>query len=92
MKALLKLLFFKYHCDRLTHLALTYTPFSVFMDVFHTAIDTVIMCYIHDSEGNGGHPVYAFQSMTEFLREHGPIKVDEQQPQRAVDGNLHSVI
>ena len=65
------------------------------MDVFHTAIDTVIMCYIHDSEGNGGHPVYAFQSMTEFLREHGPIKVEDQrqQSQRPVEGNnLHSVI
>ena len=65
---------------------------SVFMDVFHTAIDTVIMCYIHDSEGNGGHPVYAFQSMTEFLREHGPIKIDDQHPQRSGEGQLHSVI
>ena len=69
-----------------------YIPSSVYMDVFHTAIDTVIMCYIHDSEGNGGHPVYAFQSMTEFLREHGPIKIDDQQPPRGGEGQLHSVI
>jgi len=53
---------------------------SVVMDVLHTTVDTVILCYIHDSEANQGRAVYAHQSMAAFLQEHGPIK---EQPEGA---------
>ena len=59
---------------------LAYIVASVVMDVLHTTVDTVILCYIHDSEANQGRAVYAHQSMAAFLQEHGPIK---EQPEGA---------
>jgi hypothetical protein len=53
---------------------IAYITASVFLDVFHTAIDTVIICFIHDSEAHQGRPMYADQSMSQFIEEHGPVK------------------
>jgi choline transporter-like protein 2/4/5 len=49
---------------------------SVFSEVFHMAADTVIMCYITDSEQNEGVPQHAAQDMAEFLAEHGALTAD----------------
>ena len=49
---------------------------SVFCEVFHMAADTVLMCYITDSEQNEGLPQHAAQDMCEFLAEHGALTAD----------------
>lgn len=69
---------------------IAYITASVFLDVFHTAVDTVIMCFIHDMESNQGRPIYADQSMSDFINEHGPIK--DEKGAEGNDGNRQQVL
>ena len=49
---------------------------SMFMEVFHMAIDTVLMCYITDSEQNEGVPQHAAQDLHSFLATYGQLRED----------------
>jgi hypothetical protein len=49
---------------------------SMFMEVFHMAIDTVLMCYITDSEQNDGVPQHAAQDLQSFLATYGQLRED----------------
>jgi hypothetical protein len=39
----------------------TFVITTIFMDVYDTTIDTILLCYCYDSEVNGGKPMYAPQ-------------------------------
>jgi hypothetical protein len=49
---------------------------SLFAEVFLTAADTVLMCYITDAEQHGGQPQYATQDVADFLAEFGALTAD----------------
>ena len=48
----------------------------MFMDVFHMAVDTVIMCYITDEEQNGGKAVFADSDLSDFIHKNGKLTAD----------------
>lgn len=50
---------------------LSYAVVSMFMDVFHMCIDTMLMCLITDEECNDGVAVYASADTQAFISEHG---------------------
>lgn len=50
---------------------------TMFMDVFHMCIDTVIMCYITDEECNDGKPAFATVETQQFITDHGVSKKDK---------------
>lgn len=54
-------------------LAVSWMTVTMFTDVFHMCIDTVLMCYITDMEDNNGTAIYADSSLQEFLRKHGKL-------------------
>jgi hypothetical protein len=37
-------------------------------------IDTILMCYLTDSEANDGNPVFADESLKSFVDTHGKLK------------------
>ena len=49
---------------------------SMFSDVFHTCIDTIIMCYLTDLEDNG-EPVYADDKLKAFIEKHGKLSEED---------------
>ena len=59
---------------------------SVFSEVFHMAADTVLMCYITDSEQNDGVPQHAAQDMCEFLAEYGALTSDHKRVRESGPG------
>lgn len=65
---------------------LAYMTASMFMDVFHAAVDTIIMCYITDAEQNNGVPQHADQSLALFLSQHGTLTADHKRIEE-VGGN-----
>lgn len=50
---------------------------TMFMDVFHMVIDSMLMCYITDEECNDGKAVYASAESTAFINEHGLSEKDK---------------
>ena len=50
---------------------LSYAVVTMFMDVFHMCIDTMLMCLVTDEECNDGVAVYASAETTAFIDEHG---------------------
>ena len=46
---------------------------TMFMDVFHMAVDTVIMCYITDEEQNSGKAVFADTDLSAFIEKNGKL-------------------
>ena len=57
-------------------MAIAYMTASMFMDVFHMAVDTVIMCYITDIEQNDGKAIFADPDMTAFIEKNGKLTAD----------------
>jgi hypothetical protein len=53
-------------------MAIAYITASLFMDVFHMAVDTAIMCFITDEEQNG-KAVYSDPAMADFLHDNGRL-------------------
>lgn len=49
---------------------------TMFMDVFHMAVDTVIMCYITDEEQNDGRAIYADADLADFIHKNGKLNQD----------------
>lgn len=49
---------------------------TMFMDVFHMAVDTVIMCYITDEEQNSGKAVFADTDLSAFIEKNGKLTAD----------------
>ena len=64
-----------YDCIACTVLVMifAYMTALMFMDVFHIAIDTILVCYVTDSEQNNGAPQYADEGLTGFLSENGTL-------------------
>ena len=54
-------------------MATAYMIASMFMDVLHMAVDTVIMCYITDIEQNNGIAKYADPEITAFIEKFGSL-------------------
>jgi Plasma-membrane choline transporter len=65
----------------------SYMTASIFMEVFHMTVDTIIMCYITDSEQNGGVPICADQSLAAFLAQHGALTADHKRVEE-MGGNV----
>jgi choline transporter-like protein 2/4/5 len=61
---------------------------SMFMEVFHMATDTVIMCYITDSEQNEGVPQHAAQDLHDFISQHGKLSEDHKKESGPHPGDL----
>ena len=57
-------------------MAIAYMTSTMFMDVFHMAVDTVIMCYITDEEQNNGRAVYAEPELSDFIHKNGKLSDD----------------
>ena len=57
-------------------MAIAYMTASMFMDVFHMAVDTVIMCYITDEEQNDGRAVFADPEITKFVSANGKLTAE----------------
>lgn len=57
-------------------MAIAYMTATMFMDVFHMAVDTVIMCYITDEEQNDGRAVFADPEITKFVSANGKLTAD----------------
>ena len=55
---------------------------TMFMDVFHMAVDTVIMCYITDEEQNGGKAVFADSDLSDFIHKNGKLTADHKRYER----------
>jgi Plasma-membrane choline transporter len=69
---------------------LAYATASMFMEVFHSAVDTIIMCYITDCEQNSGAPQHADQKLVAFLGQHGALTADHKRLEE-VGGNAGPV-
>lgn len=57
-------------------MAIAYMTATMFMDVFHMAVDTVIMCYITDEEQNNGRAVFADSELSDFIHHNGKLTAD----------------
>lgn len=57
-------------------MAIAYMTATMFMDVFHMAVDTVIMCYITDEEQNDGRAVFCDPEIAKFVSANGKLTAD----------------
>jgi hypothetical protein len=53
---------------------LSWTTATMFMDVLHMSVDTILHCFISDEEHNNGIPVFASDDMKGFVDAHGKME------------------
>lgn len=51
---------------------------TMFMDVLHMTVDTILHCFISDEEHNNGTAVFATDSMKSFVDDHGKMDAPEE--------------
>jgi hypothetical protein len=54
-------------------LVLSWSTSTMFADVYHATIDTIIMCYITDEESNG-KSLFSDEGVGDFFESHGKLK------------------
>ena len=53
---------------------LSWTTATMFMDVLHMSVDTILHCFISDEEHNNGIPVFASDDMKGFVDANGKME------------------
>jgi len=53
---------------------ISFITVTMFTDVYHTTVDTVLMCFIVDEEHNGGKAYFAGEGLNSFVDTHGPLE------------------
>jgi hypothetical protein len=53
-------------------LVVSWMTVTMFVDVFHMCVDTVLMCYLTDMEDHG-QAVFAHASLAAFIKSHGKL-------------------
>ena len=64
--------------------AITYVTASFFMGVFHTVVDTILICVFLDETLNNGsedRPYYMTEEMQELLNKHNTLSEAEKEQQ-----------
>ena len=65
---------------------LSWTTATMFMDVVHMGVDTILHCFISDEEHNDGVAVFASDDMKGFVEDNGHMKgIDDDEDKSAED-------
>jgi len=66
---------------------LSWITATMFMDVLHMGVDTILHCFISDEEHNNGVPVFASDEMKGFVDNHGKMDDPGSQDNAAKDAD-----